>query len=83
MSTTALCVYCEELRVDVASHAMRTMRCPLCHCGIGVTEAGGKFRLGEVADAPPPAPTARPGYGLGILGAVWRRMFVAPPDGNH
>lgn len=76
MSTTALCVYCEELRVDVASHAMRTMRCPLCHCDIGVTEGGGKFRLGEVADTPPPAPHNR--LKVGFFAAAWHKLFGSP-----
>jgi hypothetical protein len=45
MSTTALCVYCEQLAEQHASKSARTMRCPLCKTELGISASGAKFRL--------------------------------------
>ena len=79
MSSTSMCVYCEELREDVRAHAERVMRCPLCKTETGITSSGAKFRLVEGEPAPEPVKKHRL---TGFLTAAWRHMFVkTPTDG--
>jgi hypothetical protein len=83
MSTTALCVYCEQLPEDHRGHADRVVRCPLCKTDVGVTDGGVKFRLtADDAMAPEPRAITAAGGRRGMM-AVWRRWFAGPPGSSR